>query len=1272
MYLYLLVLINSNVYTLLSSLHPPLVFSFPLIQFFDAIRFVFGDAMGDSLRADNKASLLHESSEIVLQGYVEVVLDNSDGRLPIDSDEVTLRRAVGLKKDEYFMNLKRVQKGDFTNVLESGGFSKSNPYYIVAQGRVDALTKMTESQRLQVLKDVAGTQVFDEKRKDSLGLLLDSDEKRVKIADNIRNIDDRINELEVEREKLSEFLSIERDKHALEYCLYTLEEAKAAESLSELEAEHKADMAAADEAAAQALVAAGGSTSGQEEAKGIIKKRVSILEAEIASLTAQVTAMKSALKEAEALKKECTTQLPSLTARKVKCAGALSRIDAEVSREKSSAEEAKKELKGVEEAIVAKQNELETKLIPVHSDALKLYEMAANDAAAVRSKYDALLDKAGRSGQFKSKKERDAYLTTLINDARASITKVQDRLSSAEKDAATAAEKCKKLGEDAAKIEAFAKKAAAEEEALASQLDAMTEKRRTAISAAHDAKRALDAVEKRVAELTTQGDEFERAVYHSMPQALRRGLEECVALSDPSNPHHIAGIHGPLFDLFKPTKPLYNTAIEAVAGPDLFNVVVDDEAVASQVIKHLAEKKAGRVTLVPLSRIKDVSVTYPTTDDSRPLIKFLEYDPKLARAVQQTFSRALLCRTTAAAMGYSRSHDLTCVTLEGDIANKRGALQGGYVDPRTAKIASIAGMYNAQGLCSDAKDEKKKLEALVAETEAVATRLQTQLLEADNNRRRLRDDYQRLLQDLERCKSDISSSSWQKESSTREAALATQQLTGMQAKLDRFQKELGTELNSTLSAAETAEMETLSREIEGLSKRVKDAQVKLDEAHRAKSSMESQLNDNLLRRAKELSDRISTVSTTTSGGRITTSTALEALRLARRDLEDAETAEKDLKAALESSTKDVDDKSAKLSDLQDKLGRVRTEVATLGEHVAEETLREEKYFEKRRMLQKEREDAKTKIRDLGAIPTAEADKIKDKSRKQLAKLLAEATSKLAKFTHVNKQAENQFEKYSRMREELLDRQKEVERGNESIRSLIQTLDLKKDEKISTTFKQVQKHFREVFAALVPKGSATLVMKTSMDGAEDDEEESTEFAAKTTSKAGKRRSAEATAIAVKEAEASSYRGLGIRVSFTDQGESKDVRLLSGGQKSLVALALIFSIQKVDPAPFYVFDEIDSALDSIHRAAVGALIKKQAFDDDSPAQFIVSTFSPEIVDFADRFFGVELLRKVSSIAPQSKEETLAFLHSVNAGTSGEADEGTARPSTSKKPKRAEKNE
>jgi structural maintenance of chromosome 3 (chondroitin sulfate proteoglycan 6) len=79
-----------------------------------------------------------------LHAQVTITFDNSDGRLPVDSNEVTLGRTVGLKKDEHFLNNKPVKKSDIANILESAGFSRSNPYYIVAQGKVQALTTLTD------------------------------------------------------------------------------------------------------------------------------------------------------------------------------------------------------------------------------------------------------------------------------------------------------------------------------------------------------------------------------------------------------------------------------------------------------------------------------------------------------------------------------------------------------------------------------------------------------------------------------------------------------------------------------------------------------------------------------------------------------------------------------------------------------------------------------------------------------------------------------------------------------------------------------------------------------------------------------------------------------------------------------------------------------------------------------------------------------------------------------------------------------------------------
>ncbi|CAG5134749.1 unnamed protein product, partial [Candidula unifasciata] len=102
----------------------------------------------------------------------------------------------------------------------------------------------------------------------------------------------------------------------------------------------------------------------------------------------------------------------------------------------------------------------------------------------------------------------------------------------------------------------------------------------------------------------------------------------------------------------------------------------------------------------------------------------------------------------------------------------------------------------------------------------------------------------------------------------------------------------------------------------------------------------------------------------------------------------------------------------------------------------------------------------------------------------------------------------------------------------------------------------------------------------------------------------------------------FTGVGIKVSFTgNKAEMRDMQQLSGGQKSLVALTLIFAIQKCDPAPFYLFDEIDQALDSSHRKAVADMIHELAQE----AQFITTTFRPELLEHADKFYGVKFRNK-----------------------------------------------
>ena len=169
-----------------------------------------------------------------------------------------------------------------------------------------------------------------------------------------------------------------------------------------------------------------------------------------------------------------------------------------------------------------------------------------------------------------------------------------------------------------------------------------------------------------------------------------------------------------------------------------------------------------------------------------------------------------------------------------------------------------------------------------------------------------------------------------------------------------------------------------------------------------------------------------------------------------------------------------------------------------------------------------------------------------------------------------------------------------------------TLEQRKYEAIQITFRQMACYFSEVFKKLVPQGKGSLEMKTTQDNSQIDDSQATQLTTNSI----------ASSI-------DNFTGVSIRVSFTGSSEMKDMQQLSGGQKTLVALAFILAIQKCDSGPFYLFDEIDQALDPQHRKAVADMIHELSQE----AQFITTTFRPELLAKADKFYGVKFRNRVS---------------------------------------------
>lgn len=186
-------------------------------NFFAAVRFVLHDSYA-RLMGDQKQALLHDHGASGLSGYVEIVFDNAEGRFPNNRETATIRRTVGLQKDEYSLDGKSASKQDILSMLEHAGFSKSNPYYIVPQGRVAALTTAKDSERLALLKEVAGTRTYEEHRLESLKILDETAGKRVKIRELLEFIEERMRELAEERAELTAFQ--ERDESVVPLKLF--------------------------------------------------------------------------------------------------------------------------------------------------------------------------------------------------------------------------------------------------------------------------------------------------------------------------------------------------------------------------------------------------------------------------------------------------------------------------------------------------------------------------------------------------------------------------------------------------------------------------------------------------------------------------------------------------------------------------------------------------------------------------------------------------------------------------------------------------------------------------------------------------------------------------------------------------------------------------------------------------------------------------------------------------------------------------------------------
>jgi len=1151
-------------------------------NFFQAILFVLSDQYS-SLRAETRKALLHEGAgQAVLTAYVEVVLDNTDRRIPVENDQVAIRRLIGVKKDDWLLDGKHATKAEIFGLLEGAGFAKTSPYYIVQQGKVSELTLMTDAQRLGLLKDISGAGVFDERRAESVRLMEDTAVRQSRAEALIGEISGKLAALENEQRELRECEDLESQKRTLDYVLADREWRAAQDRINELRARH-------DEASAKLVD----------------------LQNQVGGLRKRAADTETGLQQQEDRRANMAQSLASLESERDRTYEELTKAQLEVeeeARRRRTDEDvhasrlaelgrARAEMAAVREEINAAQ--------PQHDTAearLRELEQRVQVASAQR---DELLGKQGRKQQFSSVEARNSALdeeirrrTAQLKEGRRKLEECSHRLQKAEDKGAQATEEAKARRQDLASIEGKLSDSGKKIRYLGEQLDSGAEQ----VRLLHQERgRAARHVE----ELRQEALASQHRLEGTLPRSYRQALTAVMAWAKEQGLQD--RIKGPLISHIE-VSPAFRGAVESFAGMGLFNVLATDDEAAAQAVKFVRTKRLGTIVVSPLSQLRLREFDFPEIDGVKPLVDVVSCADWVRPAVQQVFGRSVVCRNMELCEQVSRVHNIDAISLDGDRVSRRGVVTGGYQDPqRFVRLALAESIRSAHARSRDAEEKLPEIEERVQATSGQMDTLHGDRRAQEEARDRVRVEMQRLTEEVQgletmtsKCARDVSD--------FREWKHRMEVLIGeCEASIEAKKNERASKKLSGLSASEEEKLETITSELQELTAAQEAARSQLKSLRASLDEKEAQLESSMRTRLHELE---------TEAARGSEHEALERAEEAVQRHRRLERQHREASDGAEAAAKDLHALAEECAAAKVAREELAAEEQRLQDQAAQASLRVDQLLAEVNAQAQKKTEVDGRLQILSA-PMAEVEKRRDLPKAQLIRDLADVIRALAAFQHVNRKAVEQYENFSEQLADLRRRKEEVDAGEAAIAEALRRVDEQKDTAILQTLERVNEHFQQVFAEMVPGGAGKLHIIR--DG---DESQAPTPASGAASQGG----------------AGSLSGVRIEISFTGQERSfLLMNQLSGGQKTVCALSLIFAIQRLEPAPFYLLDEVDAALDASYRSALASLVAKTA----SSSQVILTTFRPEALEKADSCYRVYQQNRASRIDAVGREQAKQVL-------------------------------
>ncbi len=643
---------------------------------------------------------------------------------------------------------------------------------------------------------------------------------------------------------------------------------------------------------------------------------------------------------------------------------------------------------------------------------------------------------------------------------------------------------------------------------------------------------------------------------------------------------HIEGVHAPLFKLGNVDKE-YATALEVAVGGRMSNIVVDDPDTATTVFEVVRSSGAGRVTCIPLNKIAEAPNSLNLPKEQGVIdyaINLIDFDDMYLDAFYYAVGSTLVVENDYVAKKLIRKYRM--VTLDGTLYEKTGAMTGGGKVTTNLKFS----------IHED--DELEKYKKRLQEIENKYNKAKQRKQELETKRDQVRINYSNAMTEFNKANIELNSLNKNFETSKTTYAQNQEFIKLSEPEIERINKELDKSEERHIKLID--EMTELKSKIEEIEQLLDDSDLKkLKEMTEGIDSEIARLETN----KRNFENEIQSFNMEIAFHKTTIENSKETIEKCKSDIEESERNKllftediKKLKVQLEDYETQIEEIKEKLGDLLKQRDEINEQLIDLRTKKNVKTAELEKIAEqiesfkaRRREIEPELEVARKDLEEAGV----EISKLQpvNMSIDELNSKIQRLSRKMDDLGAVNMNAITQYDEVSKREQELKEKIETLSHERQEIINRMNGYEQVKKDAFMTTYNNINSNFKELYHQL-SGGEGSLIL----------EDEVNPFAG----------------------------GLDIEAKPGDKPKVK-LKGLSGGEKSVAALALVFAIQKYMPAPFYALDEVDSALDPINIDKLANMINTQA----KQIQFVVVTHRKPMIEVSDRSIGVTQKEKGKSL-------------------------------------------